>query len=54
LADKSIISKNGKLGKRGIRVYPPWDMVTNKQAEKTQTGKQNILYHLIKTLQTLV
>ncbi len=37
LADKGIISKNGKDGKRGIRVYPPWDITTNKQAEKTQS-----------------
>ena len=37
LADKGIITKNGKEGKRGIRVYPPWDIVTNKQAEKTQS-----------------
>lgn len=36
LAEKGIISQNGKGGKRGIRVYPPWDKVTNKQAEKTQ------------------
>lgn len=37
LADKGIISQNGKEGKRGIRVYPSWDIVTNKQAEKTQS-----------------
>lgn len=36
LADKGIITQNGKEGKRGIRVYPPWDIVANKQAEKTQ------------------
>ncbi len=36
LAEKGIISQNGKDGKRGIRVYPPWDKATNKQAEKTQ------------------
>lgn len=36
LTDKGIISRNGKGGKRGIRVYPPWDKVTSKQAEKTQ------------------
>ncbi len=36
LADKGIITQNGKDGKRGIRVYPPWDEVINKQAEKTQ------------------
>jgi hypothetical protein len=37
LADKRIITRNGKEGKRGIRVYPPWDITTNKQAEKTQS-----------------
>ena len=36
LADKGIITKNGKEGKRGIRVYPPWDIATNRQAEKTR------------------
>ncbi|MBK6699935.1 MAG: MepB family protein [Saprospiraceae bacterium] len=36
LADKAIITHKGKEGKRGIRVYPPWDITTNKQAEKTQ------------------
>lgn len=37
LAEKGIITQNGKEGKRGIRVYPPWDIATNKQAQKTQT-----------------
>ncbi len=36
LVDKGIISQNGKDGKRGIRVYPSWDITTNRQAEKTQ------------------
>ncbi|HRZ75633.1 MAG TPA: MepB family protein, partial [Flavobacterium sp.] len=36
LATKGILTKNGKEGKRGIRVYPPWDIATSKQAEKTQ------------------
>lgn len=36
LAEKKIISKNGKEGKRGMRVYPPWDVVANKQAAETQ------------------
>ncbi len=36
LIDKGIITANGKEGKRGIRVYPPWDVATSKQAEKTQ------------------
>lgn len=41
LADKGIISRNGKEGKRGIRVYPPWDITTNKQAKKTQHWQTN-------------
>lgn len=36
LAEKGIITQNGKSGKRGIRVYPPWDKPESKQAEKTQ------------------
>lgn len=36
LADKGIITQNDKSGKRGIRVYPPWDKVESKQAQKTQ------------------
>ncbi len=41
LADKKIITHNGKEGKRGIRVYPPWDIANNKQAEKTQSWQTN-------------
>lgn len=37
LAENGIITRNGKEGKRGIRVYPPWDIPTNKQAIKTQS-----------------
>lgn len=36
LAEKGIVSKNGKSGKRGIRVYPPWDKPESKQALATQ------------------
>lgn len=36
LLDKEIMTGNNKEGKRGIRVYPPWDTITNKQAAKTQ------------------
>ena len=36
LADKGIISTSIKDGKRGFRVYPPWDLTTNKQAKKSQ------------------
>ena len=31
-----ILSGNGKNGKRGFRVYPPWDLTENSQARKTQ------------------
>ena len=41
LAEKGIITQNGKSGKRGIRVYPPWDLPQNKQAEKTQSWQLN-------------
>jgi hypothetical protein len=36
LADHGIITRNGKAGKCGIRVYPPWDAAVNKQAKATQ------------------
>lgn len=41
LEEKGIISRNGKGGKRGIRVYPPWDSTTNDQAKKTQNWQSN-------------
>jgi hypothetical protein len=34
---KGILANSGKSGKRGIRVYPPWSIVTSKQANDTQT-----------------
>ncbi len=36
LGDKKIFTKNNIEGKRGIRVYPPWDIAINKQAIQTQ------------------
>lgn len=36
LVKKNIFSKNGKGGKRGIRIYPSWDKDLNSQAQKTQ------------------
>lgn len=36
LIEKRIVSLNNKEGKRGIRVYPPWDTPQSRQAEKTQ------------------
>jgi hypothetical protein len=36
LMDKGIFSTKTKEGKRGFRIYPPWDKTSNKQAIKTQ------------------
>lgn len=36
LCEKNVFSINSKGGKRAIRVYPPWDKTTSKQAQKTQ------------------
>ena len=36
LCQQGIISTHIKEGKRGIRVYPPWDLTISKQAQKTQ------------------
>ncbi|PVX46659.1 hypothetical protein C8C85_2525 [Flavobacterium sp. 103] len=35
LINKEIVTDK-KEGKRAIRVYPPWDITTSKQAQKTQ------------------
>jgi len=36
LCEKNIVSKDFLGGKLGIRVYPPWDITTSAQAQKTQ------------------
>jgi hypothetical protein len=41
LVSKGIISKNEKSGKRGIRVYAPWDITTNEQAIQTKASQAN-------------
>tara|TARA_R110002050_G_scaffold204327_1_gene339516 strand:- start:1443 stop:1937 length:495 start_codon:yes stop_codon:yes gene_type:complete len=41
LMDKGIVSTDTKDGKRGFRVYPPWDAPTSKQAKKTQNWQSN-------------
>lgn len=37
LQEKRIFTANGIEGKRGIRVYPTWDLADNQQSKKTQT-----------------
>lgn len=44
LIDNEIISNNTKEGKRGFRVYPPWDIPNNKQAMKTQSWQLKYFY----------
>lgn len=46
LVEKGIITKGSKGGKRGMRVYPPWDIPTNKQAMKTQSWQLNYFFSL--------
>ena len=46
LLEKGIISNNNNSGKRGIRVYPPWDIPTSKQAEKTQLWQTKYFYSI--------
>lgn len=36
LLEKRIFTANGIEGKRGIRVYTPWDLAVNPQSKKTQ------------------
>ena len=42
LCEKGIVSKDGKGGKRAMRIYPPWDVAENLQAKKTQ--KWQLIY----------
>ncbi|UXX80304.1 MepB family protein [Reichenbachiella carrageenanivorans] len=44
LIEKKIISTAKKEGKRGFRIYPPWDRPTSRQALKTQDWQQ---FHFI-------
>lgn len=41
LIENGVISQHNKGGKRGIRVYPPWDTNLNRQATKTQCWQIN-------------
>lgn len=36
LCEKGIVSKEGRGGKRAMRIYPPWDITDNQQAKETQ------------------
>ncbi|MFV8327858.1 MepB family protein [Flavobacterium sp. ZS1P14] len=36
LIQQGILTTDSKEGKRALRVYPPWDLTTSKQAQQTQ------------------
>lgn len=36
LYEKGVVSKEGKGGKRAMRIYPPWDITDSPQAKKSQ------------------
>lgn len=46
LLEKAIFSTSVKEGKRAIRVYPPWDETTSKQAQKTQQWQLHYFYKI--------
>lgn len=47
LLQQNIFSKNGKGGKRGFRVYPPWVKTMNSQAQKTQKWQLNYFLEML-------
>ena len=46
LYEKDIVSKEGKGGKRGIRIYPPWDITESVQAKKTQSWQLEYFFEI--------
>ncbi len=46
LHEKGFVSKDGKGGKRAMRVYPPWDMADSPQAKKTQTWQLKYFFEI--------
>ncbi|PWH86102.1 MepB family protein [Brumimicrobium oceani] len=46
LHQNKILSDEKLNGKRGIRVYPPWDEPKNNQAMKTQIWQKKYFLHL--------
>lgn len=48
LFKKGILSKDGKGGKRAIRVYPPWIFTKSAQAKKSQTWQTDYFFEIPK------
>lgn len=47
LHQNKILSDEAKEGKRGIRVYPTWDVTENKQAQKTQLWQKDYFLEIV-------
>ena len=46
LYEKGIISKDGKGGKRAMRIYPAWDIADNPQAKKSQAWQLKYFFDI--------
>ena len=46
LVEHGVVYVKEKGGKRGFRIYPPWDKTTNKQAEKSQRWQLPFFFQL--------
>lgn len=46
LIEKNIVSTSKKDGKRGLRVYAPWDKTESKQAIATQKWQSNYFFQI--------
>jgi len=46
LIKKGVVSTYKEEGKRAIRVYPIWDVVNSKQAERTQKWQLDYFYEI--------
>ncbi|PIF46111.1 hypothetical protein CLU96_3129 [Chryseobacterium sp. 52] len=54
LVEKGILSHGLKIGKRGIRVYPSWDITESKQAKATQKWQTEYFLDLSQNEETYV
>ncbi|CDF78110.1 conserved hypothetical protein (UCP032285) [Formosa agariphila KMM 3901] len=49
---KGLIATDSKAGKRGFRVYPPWDCPTSNQAKRTQLWQLNYFIPVAEVVDT--
>ena len=46
LWEKGVLSKDGKGGKRAMRLYPSWNIPESSQAKKTQDWQQSYFFEI--------